>query len=182
MRSCKLCPEQVAQAKAAFEKAGVNCEVVSGGSTPTAFYSHRIEGLTEIRPGTYIFNDMNYHSIGACALEDCAARVRCRVVSSSVPGTAILDGGSKTFSDAASVAGLGFGRLVQHPDAFCEKMNEEHGYVRTGESEWKPEPGELVDVIPNHICTTVNMHRVLHLVRDGQVEEILPIAAAGKIQ
>ncbi len=173
--------EQVNSARAEFEKAGVTVEVVSGGSTPTAYYSHRIEGLTEIRPGTYIFNDLNYHSLGACTLDDCALRVRCRVVSTSVADTAILDGGSKTFSDAASIAGYGFGRIDQYPDAVCEKMNEEHGYVRTGACGSKPTAGELVDVIPNHVCTTVNMHRVLHLARGGEVEEILPIAAAGKI-
>lgn len=173
--------EQIAAARAAFSRAGVTVEVVSGGSTPTAFYSHLVKGLTEIRPGTYIFNDLNYHSLGACKLEDCALRVRCRVVSTSVADTAILDGGSKTFSDAASMAGHGFGRIDQYPDAVCEKMNEEHGYVRTGGCQTKPNTGELVDVIPNHVCTTVNMHRVLHLVRGGEVEEILPIAAAGKI-
>ncbi len=172
---------QIGQAKSAFEKAGVTVEIISGGSTPTAFYSHRIGGLTEIRPGTYIFNDLNYHSLGACTLADCALRVRCRVVSTSVADTAILDGGSKTFSDAAGLAGPGFGMIEQYPDALCEKMNEEHGYVRTGGCEQRPATGELVDVIPNHVCTTVNMHRVLYLARGGEVEEILPIAAAGKI-
>ncbi|MBW7997387.1 MAG: D-TA family PLP-dependent enzyme [Candidatus Glassbacteria bacterium] len=172
---------QIGIAREAFGQAGVDVEVVSGGSTPTALRSHEIEGLTEIRPGTYIFNDLNYHSLGACELADCALRVRCRVVSASVPDTAIIDGGSKTFSDAAGIAGRGFGMIEQHPEAECEKMNEEHGYVRTGQSEWNPSSGELVDVYPNHVCTTVNMHRVLHLVRGGEVEEILPIAAAGKI-
>lgn len=172
---------QIAMARAAFEQAGVEVQVVSGGSTPTAFRSHEIDGLTEIRPGTYIFNDLNYLSLGACEMADLALRVRCRVVSASVPDTAILDGGSKTFSDAASFAGRGFGMVEQHPDALCEKMNEEHGYVRTADSGWNPRPGELVDVYPNHVCTTVNMHRVLHLVRNGEVEEILPVAAAGKI-
>ncbi|HLA39348.1 MAG TPA: alanine racemase [Candidatus Glassbacteria bacterium] len=172
---------RIARAREAFERAGVTVRVVSGGSTPTAYHSHRIEGLTEIRPGTYIYNDCNYVRLGAARWEDCALKVRCRVVSTSVAGRAILDGGSKSFSDAASVTGSGFGRLVQCTEVLCEKMNEEHGYLALGNSGWRPRPGDLADVIPNHACTTVNMHRVINLVRGDEVVEVLPIAAQGKI-
>ena len=173
--------EKLSPAISAFRKAAVPLEVVSGGSTPTAFYSHLLDGQTEIRPGTYIFNDCTMADLGACSWEDCALQVRCRVVSTSVPGRAILDGGSKTFSDAQRVQGEGFGRLAQCPEVFCEKMNEEHGFLRLGESSFAPRAGDLVDVIPNHACTTVNMHHVLYGVRAGEVEEIWPVAAQGKI-
>jgi len=172
---------RIGRARRYFEQAGVTVETVSGGSTPTAFYSHRIEEVNEIRPGTYIYNDCNYVRLGAARWEDCALHVRCRVVSVSVPGRAIIDGGSKSFSDAASIAGRGFGRLVQCPEVLCEKMNEEHGYLALGDSPWRPRAGELVDVIPNHACTAVNMHHVIHLVRGDQVVEALPIPAQGKI-
>ena len=166
---------------AEYEKAGLTLSVVSGGSTPTAFYSHLLPGVTEIRPGTYIFNDCSCVRIGAAAWEDCALKVRCRIVSTSVQGGAIIDGGSKTFSDAASIHGPGFGRLVQCPEALCEKMNEEHGYLKLAGSGFSPSAGDLVDVIPNHACTTVNMHHLLYGVRNGRVEEIWPVAAQGKI-
>lgn len=172
----------VAAGIGAFIRAGVRPAVVSGGSTPTWSMSHEIVGMTEIRPGTYIFNDCNTVKTGAVGWDDCALKVRCRVVSTSVPGRAIIDGGSKTFSDAASLDGKGFGRLVQSPETLCEKMNEEHGYLAPGDSGFSPRPGDLVDVIPNHVCTTVNMHRTLYGVRDGEVVESWPVAARGMLQ
>jgi D-serine deaminase-like pyridoxal phosphate-dependent protein len=173
--------KKLAIALSAFRKAGVPLDVVSGGSTPTAFYSHFLDGLTEIRPGTYIFNDCNTVARGPFTWNDCALKVRCRVVSISVPGGAIIDGGSKTFSDAQGIAQKGFGRLVQCPEVLCEKMNEEHGYLKPGDAPITLRVGDLVDVIPNHVCTTVNMHHVLYGVRQGVVEEVWSIAAHGKI-
>lgn len=173
--------ESISSAIAEYDKAGLTLSVVSGGSTPTAFYSHLLPGVTEIRPGTYIFYDCNCVRIGAAAWEDCALKVRCRIVSTSVEGGAIIDGGSKTFSDAASIHGSGFGRLVQCPEVLCEKMNEEHGYLKLESSGFSPGAGDLVDVIPNHACTTVNMHHLLYGVRNGRVEEIWHVAAQGKI-
>jgi len=81
-----------------FRAAGIEIGIVSGGSTPTLFHSHEIHGLTEIRPGTYVFNDVNTVRSGACALEDCAATILATVVSTARPGQMIVDGGSKTFS------------------------------------------------------------------------------------
>jgi len=174
--------DRLSMALDSFRRAGIEPEVVSGGSTPTAFYSHLQEGLSEIRPGTYIFNDCNTVHLGAAGWEDCALRVRCRVVSTSVPGVAIIDGGGKCFSDAAGLYGPGFGRLVDCPEVFCEKMWEEHGYLKLGDSGFRPVVGRMVDVIPNHACTAVNMHRRLHGVRNGLVEETWEIAAQGKLQ
>ena len=88
----------VARGLAAFRAEGMPVEIVSGGSTPSAEFAHLIPGLTEIRPGTYVYNDLNTYYQGACALEDCAVRVVATVVSTAVPGRAIIDGGSKTFS------------------------------------------------------------------------------------
>jgi D-serine deaminase-like pyridoxal phosphate-dependent protein len=173
---------RVETAREAFHKAGVRTEVISGGSTPTWNHSHEITALTEIRPGTYIFNDCNTVDTGAVGWEDCALRVRCRVVSTSVPGRIIIDGGSKTFSDAARLSGKGFGRLVQAPDILCEKMNEEHGYLLPADSAFRPRPGDVVDVIPNHVCTTVNMHHTLYGVRGGEVVEAWEVAARGMLQ
>ena len=174
--------ERISEACESFQQAGVTTEVVSGGSTPTAFYSHLQKGLTEIRPGTYIFNDCNTVNTGAVGWEDCALKLRCRVVSTSVPGVAIIDGGNKCFSDAPSAAGKGFGRLAAYPQVPCEKMWEEHGLLRTESSGVSLRVGEPVDVIPNHACTAVNMHRILYGVRNGVVEQIWQIAAQGRIQ
>ena len=110
--------------------AGLKPEIVSGGSTPLLFRSHEIEGLNEIRPGTYIFNDMNTVASGACTLEDCAASVLVTVVSHTRADRMIVDGGSKTFSsDRDSSGGPGFGRLMDAPEARFHRMNEEHGFI-----------------------------------------------------
>lgn len=173
--------ETLATALEAFRRAGVPAETVSGGSTPTAFFSHLVPGLTELRPGTYLFNDCNTVDFGGAAWEDCALRVRCRVVSTSVKGTAVIDGGSKTFSDAPRHLGTGFGRLVQAPEVPCARMNEEHGLLDVSATEHRLRPGDLVDVIPNHVCTTVNLHHELFGVRNGLVETVWNIAAQGMI-
>ena len=79
-KSLKELCSRLAEAREFFIQAGAAVEIVSGGSTPTAFSSHLQQGLTEIRPGTYIFNDRNTVNTGAASWEDCALRVRCRVV------------------------------------------------------------------------------------------------------
>ncbi|HKA02117.1 MAG TPA: alanine racemase, partial [Candidatus Solibacter sp.] len=79
-----------------FRTAGIEPRIVSGGSTPTLFHSHEFDGLTEIRPGTYVFNDVNTVLSGGCVMEDCAASILATVVSTARPGHMIIDGGSKT--------------------------------------------------------------------------------------
>ncbi len=100
-----------------LQEKGFACEIVSGGSTPSAFNSHLLPFLTEIRPGTYVFNDRNTLGVGACRLEDCALRVLVTVVSNAVPGRAIIDGGSKTFTSDRWFSGSreGHGLITGRP-------------------------------------------------------------------
>ena len=160
----------------------MHVEIISGGSTPSAEFSHLIPGLTEIRPGTYVYNDLNTYHQGACLLEDCAARVVTTVVSTAVPGRAILDAGSKTFSSDLLRAGpsSGYGRVVEAPDAPLIKLNEEHGHVDVAESSHRFEVGEVVTVIPNHVCTCVNLQDEVFLMRNEEVVSCWRVAARGK--
>ncbi|MCL4793468.1 MAG: alanine racemase [Bryobacteraceae bacterium] len=156
--------------------------IVSGGSTPLLFHSHTIEGLNEIRPGTYIFNDLNTAAAGACALEDCAASIVVTVVSKR-EGHMIIDGGSKTFSSDRLVTGeAGFGQIAGLPGSVFHKMNEEHGYVDIGNCRTTPAIGERVQVLPNHICVAVNLHERIYGVRQGTVEQTWTVAGRGKLQ
>lgn len=168
----------------AFEEAHIPVETVSGGSTPSSTLSHEIRGLTEIRPGTYVFNDLNTHFQGICALEDCAARVVATVVSTAVPGRAMIDAGSKTLSSDLLGSGpkSGYGLVVEAPGAKLFKLNEEHGHLDVSACERPLQVGEVVTVIPNHVCTCVNMHDEIFLVRNGQVEGSWRVAARGKIR
>ena len=176
--------EPVARALEAFEAARIPVEIVSGGSTPAAEFSREIPGLTEIRPGTYVYNDLNTLFQGACRLEECAARVLTTVVSTAVPGHAIVDAGSKTLSSDTLSSGpkAGYGRLVEVPDAPLFKLSEEHGHVDVTQSSHQFRVGEVLSIIPNHVCTCVNMHDEVFLVRNQEVVGSWRVAARGKIR
>ncbi|HWC95312.1 MAG TPA: alanine racemase [Candidatus Sulfopaludibacter sp.] len=167
-----------------FRKAGIETKIVSGGSTPTLFHSHEIEGLTEIRPGTYVFNDVNTVRSGGCAMEDCAASILATVVSTARPGHMIIDGGSKTFSSDRVVNSneVTFGHIVEAPGAKFHKMNEEHGYVDMTQAEREFKVGDRVHVIPNHICVAVNLHEQVYGLRGDTVETVWPVDGRGKLQ
>jgi D-serine deaminase-like pyridoxal phosphate-dependent protein len=175
---------RVERALAAFREAGPEVEIVSGGSTPSAEFAHLIPGLTEIRPGTYVYNDLNTFYQGACRLEDCAARVVTTVVSTAVPGRAIIDAGSKTLSSDLLGSGpkSGYGYVVDAPDAPIIKLNEEHGHLDITRSAHKFYVGEVLTVIPNHVCTCVNMHDEAFTLRNGMAVGSWRVAARGKIR
>ena len=173
----------IAELRDNLERAGLAPEIVSGGSTPLLFRSHEIEGLNEIRPGTYIFNDINTAVTGACALEDCAASILVTVVSRTGSERMIVDGGSKTFSSDRLVTGeAGFGRLVDAPGAMFHKMNEEHGYVDLSRAQRLFEIGEKTRIVPNHICVAVNLHECVYGIRGETVEQVWKVEGRGKLQ
>jgi D-serine deaminase-like pyridoxal phosphate-dependent protein len=180
----KQVAERVAQGLAAFRAERMPVEIVSGGSTPSAEFAHLIPGLTEIRPGTYVYNDLNTYYQGACSLEDCAVRVVATVVSTAVPGRAIIDAGSKTFSSDPLGSGpkSGYGYVVEAPDAPIVKLNEEHGYLDITQSRHDFHVGEVVTVIPNHVCATVNMHDEILTLHQGVAVGCWKIAARGKVR
>jgi D-serine deaminase-like pyridoxal phosphate-dependent protein len=169
-----------------LRKRGIRVDDVSVGSTPTAEYVAKVEGVTEIRPGTYVFYDRMQARLGACSLDECAAVVACTVVSRPARNLAIIDGGSKTFAtDVAPGAEPlnleGYGHVVGYPDAVLERLTEEHGMLSVDE-DCDLQVGDTVQVIPNHICSTVNLHDAVYLVgEDGVVEETL-VAARGKVR
>jgi D-serine deaminase-like pyridoxal phosphate-dependent protein len=176
--------ERVREALTALRRAGFEARIVSGGSTPTLFHSHRVRELTEIRPGTYIFNDRNTLATGACTLADCAASILLTVVSTARPDQIIIDGGSKTFSSDRHLASpeASFGYVVEAPGAVFTKMNEEHGYIDVRRAEREFSVGDRLRVIPNHICTAMNLHEAVYGVRGDVVEQIWKVEARGKLQ
>lgn len=153
----------------ALDRAGLAPEVVSGGSTPTLWRSHEIAGLTEIRPGINIFNDRTMAGIGSCAWGDCAYSVLATVVSTAVGGQVVIDAGSKSLGKE-DVPGLhGYGVLLDHPDLVVAILSEEHGIVDLSGSDWKPQVGDRVRVVPNHVCVSVNLQERLYGVRGTEV-------------
>ena len=156
---------------------------VSGGSTPTMWETHRLHGVTEMRPGTYVYNDRTTAEIGACAWDDCALTVLATVVSTAVAGQAVVDAGTKSLGReplrGAEAAG-GFGSLLEHPEVVVKAMSEEHGLLDLSRSSWKPRVGEMVRVIPNHVCIVVHLNDTMHGVRGARVEKTWSVEARGR--
>lgn len=169
----------------AIRSEGIPIRDVSVGSTPTGIHAASIKGVTEIRPGTYIYQDRMMAELGVCSLDDCAAYVLCTIVSRPAKGYAVIDGGSKTFAtdvqpSAEPLFLKGFGHIIEAPDAVLERFSEEHGIIRTG-AHHDFKPGDTIRVIPNHICSTVNLHNQVFLLYGDRLEPAV-VDARGMIE
>ena len=175
----------VGETLALWKRHGIEAVIVSGGSTPTAFQSHLIPHTTEVRPGTYVYHDMNGVRGGYASLDDCAARVIATVVSTAVPDQFVIDAGSKTLtSDRCSPApDSGHGYVVEYPQAKVVKLTEEHGQVDATQCRRGPAVGERVTVIPNHICPCINLQDRVWWREDEDDENPrpVPVDARGKV-
>jgi D-serine deaminase-like pyridoxal phosphate-dependent protein len=174
---------------------GIALDEISVGATPTLRFSAGQSGVTELRPGNYVYFDRTQVALGAASLDDCALTVLATVVSKH-PGRIVLDCGSKTLTNdqARGISpAAGYGAvLAGESDALdyareidetltIERLSEEHATVRvTGET--RLEPGDRVRVVPNHSCVVSNLVDVVRLVDGDQVIETLPVAARGRIQ
>lgn len=150
---------------------GLECECVSVGSTSTAPFAAQVEGITEIRPGNYIFNDAIQMSLGVARVEDCALRILATVTSTPSKEWIIIDAGSKSLGPETGFAGnrnlTGHGHILGK-DAVIDKLTEEHGFIGgigTGETF---ELGEVIEIIPNHACFCVNLHDRMIGKQDGK--------------
>lgn len=168
----ELLARQVEVYAQALGDAGFAPEIVSGGSTPTAFRSHELAVVTEIRPGTYVYNDRTTAAIHACSREDLAYTVLATVVSTAVPGQAVVDAGSKALSsDPIRATGHdGFGELLDRSEVTVSRLSEEHGILDLSRTEWRPRVGERVRIVPNHVCVSVNLQRRLYGMRGDRIE------------
>lgn len=166
-----------------WKQAGLPAEIVSGGSTPTLFQSHLVSSQTEIRPGTYIYNDMNTVRAGFCTVGDVAAATVCTVISTAVPGKAVIDGGTKTFTSDRNVRypDSGHGLILEYPDARIVRLSEEHGEVDFSQSSRSPRVGERVTIIPNHICPCVNLQDQVWLQQTDRTLQTLTIDSRGRL-
>lgn len=167
----------------ALGDAGVAPDVVSGGSTPAAWRMHDVTGVTEVRPGTYVYNDRATVEVGACAWEDCALTVLATVISTAVPGQAVVDAGSKALGREPLPAGeeAGYGVVADRPDVRVVRMSEEHGILDLRGSDWQPRVGDQVRIVPNHVCIVVHLNDAIQGVRGELVEASWPVSARGRL-
>jgi D-serine deaminase-like pyridoxal phosphate-dependent protein len=169
----------------AFTGAGIRCDRISGGSTPTRYLTHET-CVNELRSGTYALLDRNDGPANAPGglnggLEGYALWVEVTVVSDAVPGQIVIDAGSKTFTSDTHLDD-GHGVIVGWPDANLHTINEEHGYVDVSGIHDRPALGDHLQVIPNHACGCVNLHDGLLGVRNGIVERVVRVAARGLVR
>jgi D-serine deaminase-like pyridoxal phosphate-dependent protein len=165
------------------EREGLPIREISVGSTPTALIGAAVPGVTEIRPGTYVFNDVQQLRLGTATEETCAARVLATVVARPTAERFLIDGGTKSFSsdggDGPPFPGRGV--VAGRPDLVLDFMSEEHGVGHlVGDAELRI--GDRLEVIPLHVCSAVNLFDVAFGVRNRFVEREIAIAARGKVQ
>jgi D-serine deaminase-like pyridoxal phosphate-dependent protein len=173
--------EALVSTGAALRKAGLSIEEVSVGSTPSARHAMRVSGVTECRPGNYVFHDASQVKLGTCGPEDCAMTVLATVVSVPAPDRAVVDAGSKTLSsDTLRPRPDGHG-LILGSRSRLRSLSEEHGVLRIEDGD-SFRVGERVHILPNHACVVSNLHDRLYGVRGGRVETDLRVAARGRVE
>jgi D-serine deaminase-like pyridoxal phosphate-dependent protein len=161
---------------------GIEVTDVSVGSTPASWFTPRVPGITEMRPGTYVFHDNNAFRHGRIGPDRCAARVVATVVSRPASDRAIIDAGSKALALDPSPSHPGHGFIVGHPGATIARLSEEHGVVTLPPIEHGFDVGDRVEIIPNHICPAVNLTDELVVIHNGHVVDHWPVAARGKVR
>jgi D-serine deaminase-like pyridoxal phosphate-dependent protein len=174
---------------AGARQSGIELDELSVGATPTLRFSTKQTGLSEIRPGNYVYFDRTQVALGAASLDECALTILATVVSKPKPDRIILDCGSKTLtSDQARgiTKAAGYGAVLTADGAVdasltIERLSEEHAIVRVAGTTALA-PGDRVRVLPNHSCVVSNLVDVVRLVDGEEVLTTLPVAARGKIQ
>ena len=164
---------------------GIEIEEISVGSTPTGRSAGRVRGVTEIRPGTYVFNDATQVRWGSATPDECALAVLARVISRPSRDVAVLDAGSKVLTAERgpfSSRGDSHGVIRGYPDCQIDRLWEEHGRVQLTEEARRLRVGDLVEVIPTHVCPTVNLAERLVCVREGRVVDTWTVAARARVQ
>jgi D-serine deaminase-like pyridoxal phosphate-dependent protein len=170
-------------------RSAIEIEELSVGATPTFRFSVQQRGLTELRPGNYVYFDRTQVALGAASLADCALTVLATVVSKPAADRIILDCGSKTLTNDQArgiTKAAGFGAVLtddggaEDERLTIERLSEEHATVRV-HGATPLEPGDRVRVVPNHSCVVSNLVDVIRIVEGDRVVETLPVAARGKI-
>jgi D-serine deaminase-like pyridoxal phosphate-dependent protein len=173
--------ERLAATASDLRAAGLPVGEVSVGSTPTAALAMRVLGVTECRPGNYVFHDASQVALGTCGIEDCALTVVATVVSVPAPDRAVVDAGSKTLSsDPLRPRPGGYGQVLGRASR-VEKLSEEHGVIAVADGE-SFRVGERVRILPNHACVVANLHDRLVGVSGDRVEAVLAVAARGRVR
>jgi D-serine deaminase-like pyridoxal phosphate-dependent protein len=153
----------------ALTAAGIEVAVLSAGSTPTRTLAAGGR-VTEIRAGTYVLGDRQQVALGAIGPDDVAAVVATTVVAART-GRVVLDAGAKALTKDLPPFVDGYGAIPAWPGALVEKLNDYHGMVSLAGGAVRPRIGDMVAVVPNHICPVIDLVSSFAVVRaDGRLE------------
>ncbi len=167
-----------------IRSSGLAAPIVSVGSAGTFRFAIHCPGVTEVRPGTYVFNDRSQLAQGACGPADLAAFAVTTVVSRPAPDRIVVDAGSKVLtSDRMLVPDppLSFGQVWGHDDWDVTRLSEEHGVISVP-ADASVKVGDRLAIVPNHICPAVNLASFVTVAEGGQLAGRWPVAARGMVR
>ncbi len=171
--------EGLAIAADSIRAEGLHPSVLSAGSTPTAMLSAR-PPVSEERPGTYVYGDRQQAAIAGEPFEDAALMVAATVVSAGSGGGFVIDAGAKILAKDVSPFLAGHGSILDYPDAVIDRVNDHHGVVTLPEGGTRPRVGDVVWVMPNHVCPVVNLVDEVLVASGGRIVDRWPVDARGR--
>lgn len=169
---------------------GIDCPTVSVGSTPTALHAPSLDGVSEVRPGVYMFGDMFQAQISSCEVSDLAVSVITEVISHRASLNRLLvDAGalalSKDRSTESAPTDIGFGLVADldgrpfDPQLHIGRVYQEHGKIElaNGMSLDNLPIGTRLRIYPNHACMTGAMYGQYHVVdsENGDGREVVAV-------
>ena len=170
------CIQRLVDARTAIESAGLECEICSASGTGDYYISTTFDGITEVQAGSYALMDAAYGKLDLGFKN--ALSVLTTVTSRPAPEQVITDAGLKSLTPEH-----GLPPVKDRPDLECHALSEEHGRLKSVKGPCTDlHPCDLLEFIPGHGCTTINLHDTLYAIRDGRLEAIWPIAGRGKVR
>ncbi|MDH4066333.1 MAG: DSD1 family PLP-dependent enzyme [Acidobacteriota bacterium] len=174
--------KQAVDTRRLIERDGIECPLVSGGSTGTCLIDADIEGVTEIQPGSFVFMDLEYAGIGGPDGPEYRTFSQSLTVVATVvsrhPGVAIVDAGYKAFATDRPFTPA----PVHLPGATYAWAGDEHGRVDVSRVDRDVRVGDRIEFVPPHCDPTVNLYDQIYALRGDTLEGVWPIAARGRSQ
>jgi D-serine deaminase-like pyridoxal phosphate-dependent protein len=161
---------------------GIALPVVSAGSTGGFRYALEHPGITEVRPGTYVFNDASQVAQGSATWDDVAAYVVATVVARPAADRVVVDAGSKVLTNdrlASPEPRQVNGTVLGHDGLYVTRLSEEHGVI-DGATDLRV--GDRIAVVPNHICPVINLTDTVCVVENGTLAGRWRVAARGRVR
>ena len=168
--------QMMQDAALALKAAGIEIADISAGSSPTGIAVARTGKVNEIRPGTYIFKDYMLTKERVGELDEIAVRFYATVVSCQHPEYAVIDGGTKCFPTDI-VPGQppycypGYAVVEGNDNLALTRMNEEHGIITAADGVTGLKVGDIITLIPVHVCTAVNMQNQVYILENGMLRK-----------